>query len=284
MEVVTFPTPGGDRRYLLAWPTTTAAGPWPVVIFLHGTGGTANWADVETRLSAFAADRAFAIVFPDALPPDPSRPPKFLTNPPRWNDGSTSPDDLLDTNTDDVAFLNEVIADVERRGPIDSRRVYLTGFSNGAGMAFRFAAERADVVAAIAPVAGHCWVRSPRPSCPVPTLYIVGTEDPLIPLAGGMVRSPWGGRLVSRPSVATTLERWAVAMGCDPIGRSDVIGEGLRETVFAGLVEYRAVFVEGMGHHWPGGKGQLNPRLGGQPSNCLNANEVIWDFLSRYSQ
>ena len=46
----------------------------------------------------------------------------------------------------------DVVADVERRYPIDVDRVYLTGISMGGGGALRLALTRPDVWAAVAPV------------------------------------------------------------------------------------------------------------------------------------
>ena len=270
-----------DRRYLLTVPPGGGAGR-PVVVFLHGTGGTAEWADAETGWSAAAAEQEFVLAVPEALPPDVRKPPKFLTNPPRWNDGSTRDGDTLHTNADDVGFLRAVVVDVLARTGGDRRRVYLSGFSNGAGMAFRFAAEAAEVVAAVAPVAGHCWTPA-TPARPVPTLYVVGTADPLIPLRGGPVRQPWGGKLATRPAVRATLEVWAGKIGC---GADSVVASeagGVREEVFPGGVEFRAVFVAGLGHHWPGGQGRLDRRFGGEPAGPLDANGVIGEFFRRHT-
>ncbi len=145
-------------------------------------------------------------------------------------------------------------------------------------MTFRFASERAHRVAAIAPVAGHLWLSTPKPSRPVPTLYLVGTRDLLIPLNGGDVRLPWTNRLVRRPPVTETLERWAAAIGCSPIPVNRAEGT-VRIDRYPGSVKFDAITVEGLGHHWPGGRGQLNPRLAGPPSDAVNATEMIWEFF-----
>ena len=154
---------------------------------------------------------------PEALPLDPSRPPAFLNNPLFWSDGSPHAVSAPRA-VDDVAFLAAVLDDLARRFPADPRRVCVTGFSNGAGMTFRLAAERAERIAAIAPVSGYCWLDAPRPARPVPTLYLVGMQDPLVPLAGGTVSTLWGWS-EERPPVRDTLERWrkcwaAVRRGC----------------------------------------------------------------------
>ena len=226
---------GGFRREWLLFPARPSA---PLVIFLTGTGGTAEWADRETGWSELARREGFALAVPESLPPDLTKPPSFLTNPPRWNDGGgwkaekdevglfdSSPPSAfrLSPSPDDVAFLAAVIDDTVRRLSVDTRRVFVTGFSNGAGMTFRVVAEAADRVTAIAPVAGHCWVNDPRPSRPIPTFYTVGARDLLLPLRGGEVRLPWRNRLVRRPPVTETLERWATAIGCNvvPVVQSD---------------------------------------------------------------
>ncbi|QEG25536.1 Alpha/beta hydrolase family protein [Gemmata obscuriglobus] len=249
------------------------------MVFLTGTGGTAEWADRETGWSELARQEGFALAVPEALPPDPAAPPTFLTNPPRWNDGS--PPLFQQPQQNDVEFLTAVIDDAAVRYEVDPRHVFVTGFSNGAGMAFRLAAEAADRVAAIAPVAGYCWVGDLQLLRPVPTLYTVGTRDLLIPLRGGDVRLPWNQRLVRRPPVTDTLERWAQALGCAaaPVVRSD--DPAVRVDTYPGPVTFDAVTIEGLGHHWPGGRALLNPRLAGPPSTAVRATEMIWEFFRR---
>ena len=278
-ELVTLAEPASERQYLFHRPSNSTNAV-PLVIVLHGTGGTAAWADDETGWSAFADREGFALALPDAIPPYITKPPKFLTNPQRWNDGSPSVGQFPSSEADDVGFLTAVIHDAIARGSVDPNRVYVTGFSNGAGMTFRFAAERAELLAAIAPVAGHSWLPEPKLARPVPTLYLIGTADPLVPIEGGSVRSPWGARVV-RPRVMNTLRSWATAIGCD----GDPVTANAGEVVFPakpGGVEFRAQFIKGLGHHWPGGKGQLDERFGGPPSSRVNGNEAVWAFLRRH--
>jgi polyhydroxybutyrate depolymerase len=273
---------GGFHR---EWLFLSAPAGAPLVIVLTGTGGTAAWVDRETGWSKLAAREGFALAVPEAIPPDPAAPASFLANPPRWADGSPPLFDLATRvpgpQPDDVAFLTALVDDAVNRGGADSRPVFVTGFSNGAGMAFRFAAERADRVAAIAPVAGHCWVREPKLSRPVPTLYTSGTSDLLIPFRGGEVRLPWNNRLVRRPSVTESLERWAVALGCSPVPVLQRDDGTVRVDRYPGPVTFDAVTVEGLGHHWPGGRAQLNPRTAGPPSDAVNATEMIWAFFEQ---
>jgi polyhydroxybutyrate depolymerase len=262
------------------WWVFPAAPQSPGVVFLTGTGGTATWANRETGWSQVASEQGFTLIIPEALPPDPHAPPAFLANPPRWNDGSPPliPASVL---PDDVQFLDTVLDDAIERLQVDPRRVYLTGFSNGAGMTFRYAAERAERVSAIAPVAGYCWLEKPQPARPVPTLYTVGTADLLLPLRGGEVRLPWTHRLVRRPPLSETLERWALAIGCSPIPRLLRDEKTVRIERYPGPVVFDVVMIEGLGHHWPGGRAQLNPRMAGPPSQAVNATEMIAEFFQQ---
>jgi polyhydroxybutyrate depolymerase len=224
-------------------------------MMIHGAGGSAEFAADETGWSLLADREGFAVVYPDGMPVKPHKAPKFLTNPQEWNDGSGR------GRHDDVGFLLAVLDDAT--GRIDADRVYVTGFSNGAGMAFRFAAGHADRVAALAPVAGHCWVADPKPSRPVPTFYLIGDADPLVPMEGGTARTPWG-KVEGRPAVADTLHRWGTAIGHPP-------GSDL----------FPVRVIPGHGHHWPGGKALLGEWLGGPASAAVDATAEIWDFVRR---
>ena len=117
---------------------------------------------------------------------------------------------------------------------------------------------------------------------PVPTLFAVGDSDLLIPLHGGPVRVPWGNRTLHRLPVADVLAKWAGMLGCDatPVPVSDA--DGVSEAIFPGPVEFVRVVVAGLGHHWPGGKGQFNPRIAGPPTDRLTANERLWAFFQRH--
>jgi polyhydroxybutyrate depolymerase len=226
-------------------------------MMLHGAGGSADFAADETGWSRLAEAERFAVVYPEGLPVKPHKAPKFLTNPQEWNDGSGR------GRHDDVGFLLAVLDDLV--GVIDLSRVYVTGFSNGAGMTFRFAAEHADRVAAIAPVASHCWVTDPKPVPSMPTFYLIGDADPLVPLTGGTARTPWG-KVVGRPAVADTLQRWAAAIG---------------QQTGSDLFPVRVI--PGHGHHWPGGKALLGERLGGPAAPEVDATGEIWDFVRRHA-
>jgi polyhydroxybutyrate depolymerase len=275
VQAITLAIGPTHRDYLLFVPATGqfAAPRVPLVVFLHGKGATAAWADDETGWSRLAAREGFALALPQALPPHPKQPPKFLTNPPYWQDA---------TGTEDLAFLSSAIDDAATRAGSDPRRVFVSGFSNGAAMAFRVAAELSERVAAVAPVAGLCALADPRPARPIPTLHVVGSADPLTPLRGGDVRNPWQHRYVRRPPVVETLEKWARAIGCETTPRTDSDAGGVRVDTYPGSVAFRSVVIDRLGHHWPGGKGGFNHRIAGTPIDTVNGTELVWQFFREH--
>lgn len=265
---------GVDRRYLLHAPDAGLE-PMPAILVLHGAGGSAAWARDETRWNDSADKHGFVVAYPEGLAVDPAKPSGFLDNPKVWNAGA-GPGLVVNRGPDDVAFLAAAIADLQRHAPIDPNRVFVTGFSNGAAMTFQFASQRPDLVAAIAPVAGFCPKVAPI-ARPVPTLYIVGDADPLVPIHGGEVVSPWSGKIDVRPPLVESLFRWSTALGIAPRPIESRERDGVRVDEYA--ADFRVVTIAELGHHWPGGRGRLLRRLAGKPSNRVNANEMIWDFF-----
>jgi polyhydroxybutyrate depolymerase len=272
-----------QRLYRVRGPTPRPGLRLPVVLMLPGAGATAAWTLTETGWGEMAEQEGFLLVVPEASRANPDRPADFLRNPPVWQvrDG-TSP--LLPPGVDDLAFLDQVLHDLDERFSLDPARFYVTGFSNGASMTFRLALERPGRFAALAPVAGYCPVANPTLARPIPTLFIVGTDDPLIPLQGGEIESPWDVPLSPRLPLQETLHRWAQALGCPLPGHMRSAEEGVRVEVFGPGregVQFLVYTVAGLGHHWPGGRGQMNPRFAGPASNKLQANRVIWDFFQK---
>jgi polyhydroxybutyrate depolymerase len=174
---------GVNRRYVIHVPPSyNHAKQWPIVVVFHGGGGTAKAVMRETGWAEKADEGNFLSVFPEGSSPNPSRPARFRDNPQTWNDGSGRFNvGAAERKVDDIGFVRAL--------PVDSQRIFVTGFSNGASMTFKIGRELADRVAAIAPVAGADWAAdSPNLARPISLLYITGTADPLNPIDGGVVK------------------------------------------------------------------------------------------------
>ncbi len=244
---------GLDRRYLVHVPPGVhGRKPLPVVIMFHGGGGTARGAMRETDWTLKADREGFLAVFPEALPPDPAKPSQFRLNGQIWNDGSGR-FHAGRRKTPDVAFVNAMIDDLAARFNVDPRRVYATGFSNGASMAFRVGIELSTRLAAVAPVAGALWIEQPRLERPVSLFYITGDADPLNPLEGGAPR---------------------LAMGLASREMTSVPKPPVSEVRFTIVTEH--------GHVWPGGRSLLPESWVGKASEAFHATDAIWAFFESH--
>ena len=276
---------GLERRYLAHAPMGyDGARPVPLVIMLHGAGGTGRGAMEETGWAEKADEEGFITAFPDAVPPDPTKPAQFLTNPQVWNDGSGR-GHAGRRDLDDVGFIDRLIDDLCGRFRIDARRIFVTGFSNGASMTFRVGAELSHRVAAIAPVSGHFWLNTTELSRPVPLIFISGTEDPLNPLEGGEVSLPWGGT-EEKPPIRESILKWVKLLDCPPEPNTLYDKNGVKAISYGpGKKGSEVVFytVEGAGHTWPGGKGLLPERIVGKATDKIKATDVIWEFFKSHA-
>jgi polyhydroxybutyrate depolymerase len=255
----------------------------PVVFMLHGAGGSGANAIPQTGWDAKADREGFIAVFPDGTPPHPMLPARFLVNPRIWNDGSGRGSAGVQ-KIDDLGFISAMIDYLEARYSADPARIYCTGFSNGASMTFAVGLMLSNRFAAVAPVSGHLWYTGKELAYPVPLMFIIGTEDPLNPIAGGEVKLPWEVQQY-HPPVADSLKEWERMLGCGPQVTTARERNGVNEVAYnqcakGGEVVYYTV--KGLGHIWPGGTNRLPEKWVGKPSNALNATDVIWDFFKAH--
>jgi polyhydroxybutyrate depolymerase len=279
-----------DRHYTVhAPPGYTGKTPIPVVIMLHGGGGTARAAIWETRWTEKADEVGFLAVFPDAMPPDPARPSSFARNPQLWNDGSDRfyPGQKA---VDDVGFIEAIMDDLSARFMVNERRIFITGFSNGASMSFLVGARLSNRIAAIAPVAGANWLNPVVLERPVPLLYITGNADPLNPVEGGVPRLAIGATHKSlakrKPPVRESISKWAKALGCPVVPASVTELDGVRTETYGpgrGGAEVIYITVDGLGHMWPGGRSLLPEFMVGKRSDKINGTDVIWEFFKTHA-
>ena len=261
--------------------TSSGAGLRAAVLLFHGAGSGGERMLDDNGWSEKADREGFIAVAPDGLAARPHRPPQFFLNPRLWNDGQLRPN-ALRVKVDDTAFVADLPDDLAGRLPVDPGRVFAAGHSNGAGLVFRLGSALANRWAGLAAVAGHCWIADPRPSRPLPTLYIVGTEDPLIPVAGGEVSLPWGKK--ANPPVRRSLEIWARAMGLETAPRPAEKRAGYTVEMYGRETDpgfIRAVYVEGQGHGWPGGRESILPeRFMGPALKTFRATDAVWEFFA----
>lgn len=280
---------GFERSYIVHVPAAyKAQTPLPLVIMLHGGGGTARAAMWETGWAAKADQEGFLAVFPNAMARNPSKRSSFAGNPQLWNDGSERfyPGQQA---PDDVGFIAAMLDDLATRFALDAQRVFLTGFSNGASMSLRIGAELPARIAAIAPVAGALWFDPPKLQHPVSLHYLTGTADPLNLIDGGVPKLATGAsdsvRAKPKPAVRDSILKWARALGCPDQAASISSTDGIYREAYAdcmGTAEVVYVAVDGLGHTWAGGKSILPEFMVGKTSNKISATDAIWEFFQKH--
>jgi polyhydroxybutyrate depolymerase len=279
------------RHYLLhVPPEAVRQGPLPVVIALHGGGTTAIRLKAYAGLDQLADRDGFVVVYPEGSGPIERH---LLT----WNAGDCCVH-ASERGVDDVGFILDVLRDVARRLPVDRTRVYITGHSNGAMMAYRMAAEVPERIAAIAPVAGAMAVDRFAPALPVPVLHIHSVNDGQALYMGG-VGAPFpltDIRVLHRP-VEPELARWVERNGCPAQAqvreRRAGPAQGDRPAQTATLLVHAPCAtgaevwlwkLTGVGHTWPGSNSRIQERLIGPDTELVDAAEEVWGFLKRFTR
>lgn len=255
----------------------------PLVLALHGGGGTGKRMDKFTGLNTLGDHHGFIAIYPNAVEK-------------HWNDGRG----LMDyrsqrENIDDVGFISALIDTIASRYTVDRKRIYVTGASNGAMMSFRLACELTDKITAIAPVIGSLGENISKtcaPSRPIPVIIIGGTGDPLVPWNGGHVHL-FRRKLGEVLSFADTTRFWVAHNGCSPIPAISWLpdvdpedGTRIRKKVYSQCnrgVKVVLYEILGGGHTWPGGPQYLPEWIIGINSMDMNAGEVIWEFFEGFS-
>jgi polyhydroxybutyrate depolymerase len=231
-----FVPPGYDGRLRL-----------PLVLDLHGSGGSSSDQSRNSGFETLAARERFIVATLDAEGA-------------RWNVP------VQDSRADDVAYVRDVITHVAARVCTDETRVYATGFSGGGRMTSLLGCQLGSRIAAIAPVSG---LRFPGPCSgrPVPVLTFHGLADS---------QNPYDGHAPGRgaewlESVPDALAGWARHNSCrgdavldDPPGplstmRYEGCGDG---------TEARMIRIDGLGHTWT--------------KREIDTTGVMWEFFKSH--
>lgn len=272
---------GTGRSYILHVPPRhdgqTAL---PLVIMLHGGFGSAENAERDYGWPDAADAHGFYSVFPQGLGNVPTWHAEHCCGYARMN------------NVDDVGFIRNLVVELGKTIPLDAKRIYATGMSNGGMLSHRLGAEAADLFAAIAPVAGTLGgqvnqnspvVVPPTPNGPISVILFHGTDDQNVLFNGGPSQSSAASGRIDL-SVNDAVQFWIAANQTASTPLVESIAGGAvtksfysRNGTFAEVALYAVI---GQGHAWPGGQ---QPYAGADaPSTAISATETIWQFFEAH--
>lgn len=258
---------GVTRNYLLYEPTSLPAGKVALMIALHGGFGSPQGMESLTGFDELADKDRFIVAYPEAESGI-------------WHLGCCNAER---SSPDDVDFISALIAHLVRTANVDPNRVYVTGFSVGAGMAYRLACELSSQIVGMGSVGGYEYLSKPcAPEHPVTIYEIHGTRDYFGGSCGGKTETNEGchfGQQGYEPSVREVNAQWRGFDGCTPEHSTTSFTATLavtRET-WEGCMASSAVrldvITEGS-HCWPG------PSATG--CSTYSASEALWSFLSAH--
>lgn len=235
---------------------------WPLIVAYHGRGNTGEGTELFSKLSTLPA----IVAYPDGV--------IGLGDGDRqaWQGAPYSAPDV-----DDVAFTEDLLDELESTLCVDERRIYATGKSNGAGFVGIVGCVLADRFAALAPVAGAFYPNGIdcHPSRPVPVIDFHGTADATIPYPGDADRG--------LPAIPDWVAAWAGRDHCRVRLPDKTIEPDITVSRWVGCargVEVTHVAVTGGGHTWPGADSYSG---GGYVTQTIEAHEVLWNFVRRYT-
>ncbi|MBM4360568.1 MAG: hypothetical protein FJ096_20875 [Deltaproteobacteria bacterium] len=223
---------GQEREATVHVPAGLVAGtPAPVVVVLHGTGGsgakfydTAGWvekADAEKFIAVFPSSLKYCI-YEDSNFDGKAQANEFSVTT-KWADGKLGTDsqslcdaaqrdehvssndgDVATATADDVTFLRTLLDELDGSLDLDPKRVSVTGFSNGANMAARLSVEATDLFAAAAAAGGGLRVTTVA-ARPMPVVVSLGSKDPTALAKTGVLEDP-SDNLAAFPMNESALE------------------------------------------------------------------------------
>lgn len=254
-------------------PSGDSGRPRPLVLLLHGYGGTAETFEEGSHFSAKADSAGFIVAYPNG------QRVYGVAGPRHWV--------AFGDDRTDVDFIRALIDAIAKAHRVDPTRIYVGGFSNGAMMSYRLGAELSGQLAAIGAAAGAIGSRNaagtratiPVPRAPISVVSFHGLLDDVVPYDAA--QRP--GRMRSLLPVHEAMAFWREHDGCTgaPERTTSHAGNLERETTarcHAGTEVTLYTVLDGR-HSW-----FVAPRgTAAAPASAraIDVTDLMWEFFSR---
>jgi len=272
--VETITAEGKARKFVLRVPKGyDGTKPVPIVMVLHGWTGSADSAELYTRMGEKADKEGFVAVFPDGLGNSGFQ---------GWNVDWINLTGLTNPAPDDVSFLKSVLDQVEKEVTFDKNREFVVGHSNGAFMANLLGSKLGGRLAAIASMAGSIGLNPeheiPTPTSPVSVMLLHGRADHMVSYEAG------ASALLKSIGAVESAKFWAKADGCSDTPATTKSADGKiqtdRHTGGKNGTEVVLISVDGAPHDWWGGLGRTQEgKPFDVPTYGAPVADLVWDFF-----
>ena len=264
---------GHWRTYMTHLPTGyNVSNYYPLVLAFHG-GGAPNYLSFQyqSRLTPKSDTAGFILVYPEGVKIAGGR---------TWNAGfCCAPSSSLNIN--DVGFVSKLLDTLFKARPIDTTRVYATGFSNGSLLCYRLADQLSKRFAAIGPVAGDLVYYPWNPSKPIPIINFHSYLDQNIKYFGGLTVGPSGTFFPPQDSMLNIIgTNYSCTILKDTLYHNMSQFDHFKYTnCNCNSVIEQYVSYDG-DHSWPGGVATSSTS---PVSNKFSATYLMWQFFQNYT-
>jgi polyhydroxybutyrate depolymerase len=267
-----FELEGVERNFIVYQADNPTNQPMPVVFMFHGTSGNgekfyniSGWkqkADKEGLIAVFPSSLRYCID-EDGI----------IKNTTKWNDGKL--DDYACKGQDlkdDVKFFMEMINYLKKNYPIDEKRIYASGFSNGANFVSRLTLEASDVLAATAMAAGFLQDTSFQAKSLISSYLSIG--DLNIMKSTGELPA-WNESIIEMPGLNERVMAMVDKLNLERTFKvdveDDIITYVFNKHIGINDNEFRFMVIKDLEHKYPNG---IN--------NPMVMADVYWDYFERF--
>ncbi|MBM3410175.1 MAG: T9SS type A sorting domain-containing protein [Bacteroidetes bacterium] len=198
-----------------------------------------------------------------------------------WNDKDLYPQTT--SSYDDIGFVLHMIDTITQSLSVDTSRIYISGFSNGADFTQFLAGQIPCTFAAAAAIAGRTanqashvdttLVFNPPASTPIAVMIVRGKRDSSVPYFGGLNNNG-----TNTSSVFQDLQYWLNSNFCNQNSFTSFnIGDTVETRTYnscSGQTQVKVVSLKYMGHRWPDANDNY----------FWNANTEIIDFVLQFTR
>ena len=276
-------TVGGlDRSYTLHVPPRLLRGtggvvaPYPLEIVMHGSSDDGKGIEATSRMDVVADSALFLVAYPNGTGG------RFGVYASNWNAGTCCGGAERD-NVDDLGFITALIKQTSQHVAVDTRRVYVAGFSAGALMAYHAGCQLSSTIAAIAVVEGSIADDKCLPIKGVSLWAVHGTDDPEVAYSEPSATSSSASVPAAARALPPSVQYWATQQKCTG-GATKVVSTAMANTQITGctggaVVEFNKII--GGTHGWPGGTTEPGSVA---PMNQLKSSIEIWKFFAKHTR